>query len=72
MATASAATKRLIKEEEVYNASDDERSKETLKSMIKEKLSRKVQTKQDQEAVQKMYINFPKDKPTYSLELLEK
>jgi len=40
--------------------------------MIKEKLSRKVQTKQDQEAVQKMYINFPKDKPTYSLELLEK
>jgi len=40
--------------------------------MIKEKLSKKVQTKQHEEEVKKMHINFPKDKPTYSLDLLEK
>ncbi len=71
-ASAAAGSTRLIEKEVVDNATDDARTKETLKSMIKEKLNRKVQSKQEIEEVKEMYINFPTDKPTYSIDLLEK
>lgn len=41
-----------------------------LKSLIKDKLKKSVQKKEDDAAVKQLYINFPKDKPTFDLTLL--
>gem|GEM_PF-6194670 len=47
-------------------------SKKSLKSLIKDKLNSSVQKKEDQEIIKNIHINFPKDKPTFPVELLEK
>jgi DNA segregation ATPase FtsK/SpoIIIE, S-DNA-T family len=53
-------------------ASSDAYDKQTLKSMIKEKLSKSVKEKESAEYMRQTHINFPKDKPTFPIELLEK
>ncbi len=56
---------------------DDEKpnSKKTetsaLKSLIKDNLKKHVQKKEDDAAVKQLYINFPKDKPSFDLNLLD-
>lgn len=42
-----------------------------LKSLIKDNLKKHVQKKEDDAAVRQLYINFPKDKPSYDLGLLD-
>ncbi len=42
-----------------------------LKSLIKDNLKKHVQKKEDDAAVRQLYINFPKDKPSYDLSLLD-
>ncbi len=71
-AKASAWATPLIPKDTPPLKEDYEKNKQSLKSLIKNKLNNTVQKKQDQETIKEMNISFPKDKPTYSLELLEK
>lgn len=57
-------------EEEVKPKSKKEESS-VLKSLIKDNLKKHVQKKEDDAAVGQLYINFPKDKPSYDLSLLD-
>lgn len=43
-----------------------------LKSILKDKLATKIQQKEDEQTIRQLHINFPKNKPTFSLDLLEK
>ncbi|MBP6256368.1 hypothetical protein KA405_01225 [Patescibacteria group bacterium] len=43
-----------------------------LKSLLKNKLADKIQQKEDEQTIRQLHINFPKDKPTFSLDLLDK
>ena len=45
--------------------------KSTMKTLIKNKLKQKVSKKEDEATVRKLYMDFPKDKPSYSLDLLD-
>ena len=45
---------------------------QTLKSLIKDKLQKKVQKKTDDNTLQQLHINFPKDKPTFDSTILTK
>jgi hypothetical protein len=77
---ASAVTKKIAKAKTQTNFSTDhvkekelaEHNKQTLKTMIKNKLHSSVQKKEDQKTIKEIHVTFPKDKPTYSLELLGK
>jgi hypothetical protein len=44
----------------------------TLKSLIKDKLKKSVQRKEDTQALEQLHISFPKDKPTFDSTLLTK
>lgn len=68
VATASVAKGKSDVIEDVSATSID---KGTLKSMIKDKLNKKVTQKQEEEQVKQMFLNFPKDKPTYDVTILE-
>lgn len=46
--------------------------KQSMKSLIKDKLSKSVQSKEDEASLKKLHINFPSDKPTFDINLLEK
>ncbi len=54
------------------SASNKDHDAQTIKSMIKEKFKKSVQSKEDQQAINQIHIKFPKDKPTFDIELLEK
>lgn len=41
-----------------------------LKSLLKEKISQKIQQKEDEQTIRQLHVSFPKDKPTFSLNLL--
>lgn len=43
----------------------------TLKNLIKDKISKKLQVKEDEQRMHTMHISFPADKPTYPLQLLD-
>lgn len=43
---------------------------QTLKSLIKDKLGKKIQKKEDTQAIKQLHISFPKDKPTFDSSLL--
>lgn len=43
----------------------------TLKNLIKDKISKKLQVKEDEQLMHTMHISFPADKPTYPLQLLD-
>jgi DNA segregation ATPase FtsK/SpoIIIE-like protein len=43
-----------------------------LKSLLKNKLADKIQQKEDEQTIRQLHVNFPKDKPTFSLDLLDK
>lgn len=42
-----------------------------LKSLLKEKINQKIQQKEDEQTIRQLHVNFPKDKPTFSISLLE-
>jgi len=44
----------------------------TLKSLIKDKLKKSVQKKEDTQTLEQLHISFPKDKPTFDSTLLTK
>ncbi len=46
--------------------------KTLLKSILKDKLANKIQQKEDEQTIRQLHINFPKNKPTFSIDLLEK
>jgi DNA segregation ATPase FtsK/SpoIIIE, S-DNA-T family len=45
--------------------------KSLLKSILKDKLANKIQQKEDEQTIRQLHINFPKDKPTFPLSLLD-
>lgn len=45
--------------------------KSLLKSILKDKLATKIQQKEDEQTIRQLHVNFPKDKPTFALELLD-
>jgi len=45
---------------------------QTLKSIIKDKIKKKIQKKDDARTLQQLHINFPKDKPSFDSTLLTK
>lgn len=46
--------------------------KSLLKSILKDKLANKIQQKEDEQTIRQLHINFPKNKPTFSIDLLDK
>lgn len=46
-------------------------SNTTLKNLLKEKISKKLQSKEDEKSLTLMHVQFPDDKPTYPLTLLD-
>jgi len=47
-------------------------AKESMKSLLKDKLSKSVQNKEDEASMKQLHINFPSDKPTFDINILEK
>lgn len=45
--------------------------KGTLKSMLKDKIKKKVTKKEDDQTIKQLHVSFPKDKPTFDIELLD-
>jgi DNA segregation ATPase FtsK/SpoIIIE, S-DNA-T family len=43
----------------------------TLKNLLKDKISKRLQTKEDEKSMTLMHVNFPDDKPTFPLTLLD-
>jgi DNA segregation ATPase FtsK/SpoIIIE-like protein len=43
----------------------------TLKNLLKDKISKKLQTKEDEKSMTMIHVNFPDDKPTFPLTLLD-
>ncbi len=63
----AAITNDIVKE--IRNEDED---KQTLKTLIKNKLNKSVQKKEDLQMIKDIHVSFPKDKPTYSMDILEK
>lgn len=75
--------KATVRDEEEDEEMEDKKSTKTsvavtakkdettlLKSLLKEKISQKIQQKEDEKTIRQLHINFPKDKPTFPLNLL--
>lgn len=45
-------------------------AKASMKSLIKEKLSKNVQKKEDEQTLKQLHLNFPSDKPTFDINIL--
>lgn len=56
----------------IHEKESDNKETNVLKSLFKEKLAQKIQQKEDEQTIRQIHINFPKDKPTFSLDLLTK
>ncbi len=77
---ASAAVSKVSKKESnieedldaIQEIEAQEYDKQTIKSMIKEKLNKSVKKKADEASIKELHVNFPQDKPTFDLNLLEK
>jgi len=67
-----AATAWVVASKIAADSKQDDVDKQTLKSLIKNKISTTVQKKDDQKKIQQIHISFPQDKPTFPIDLLEK
>ena len=52
------------------SATSSTSSDQTLKSLIKDKMKKTVQKKEDTQTLEQLHISFPKDKPTFASNLL--
>ena len=55
----------------IVENSTDQYDKQTLKSLLKDKLHKSVQNKEDDKKMAQTHINFPADKPTFPLSSLK-
>lgn len=59
--------KRLVTAQDLKDASN----KHTIKSLLKDKLSKAIQKKEDDHTLKQLHVNFPQDKPSFGLDLLD-
>lgn len=72
---ASAATQKSEsndKKTAAENISPENSEKNLLKSILKDKLATKIQQKEDEQTIRQLHISFPKNKPTFSIDLLDR
>ena len=75
---ATAEEARLIEQDmdqyvanEVETQQQAELEKQTLKNMLRDKISKKIQVKEEEEQIKEMHMDFPQDKPTFPIHLLD-
>ena len=61
----------IEEEEETAQANVATTSPSLLKSLLKEKISKAVVKKEDEQTLRQIHVTFPKDKPTFALNLLD-
>jgi len=60
------------KNDTLESKNPENNEKSLLKSILKDKLANKIQQKEDEQTIRQLHINFPKNKPTFSIDLLDK
>lgn len=70
-ATASkVAASRYNDDDSTTKSTTSSWTKNSMKSLIKDKLSKSVQKKEDEKTLKQLHVNFPSDKPTFDLTIL--